>query len=251
MTTRLLVLIIWALFVSTKARSQQQGSGLVAVEKQEDFTKNYKERRGPHGALFSVSTESFYPTDYRSLFNDAYIEDIIKDDKINLVALEVGYKYNMSMISTALLGQYSQGSINGAVGADPRTIKIIKQGLSANLALDGILSEPWIVPYGQVGLHQFSIEESKSTESQSSGTGLALNYRYGLLFQLDWIENRIDKSAKGDQLRSSGLENTYIDIYFANYLASGNAIDPADAASVGDPNLFSSGEMGLGLKMEF
>ena len=107
------------------------------------------------------------------------------------------------------------------------------------------------MPYGQVGMHQFSVEESKTTDSASGGTALSFNYRYGLLFQIDWIENRIDNSAKGDQLRSSGLENTFIDVYFANYLASRGAVDPADASNDGDPNLFSSGEMGIGLKMEF
>lgn len=223
----------------------------MALEKQEDFTLDYKSRRSTHGALFSISTEAFYPIDYRSLYNDAYIEDIIGEDKINLIGIEIGYKYNIGPASAAILGQFSQGSINGAVAGDPTTLKITKQGISASVALDGILSEPWVVPYGQVGMHQFSVEESRTADSASSGTALSFNYRYGLLFQIDWIENRIDKSAKADQLRSSGLENTYIDVYFANHLASSAAIDPADATSDGDPNLFSSGEMGIGLKMEF
>lgn len=238
------------LFFVTNVNAQQ-GSGLVALEKQEDFTLDYKSRRNKHGALFSVSTEAFYPIDYRSLYNDAYIEDIIGEDKINLIGIEIGYKYNLGVISAAILGQYSQGSASGAVAGDPTTLKVVKQGFSANLALDGILNEPWVVPYGQVGMHQFSIEESRTADSASSGTALSINYRYGLLFQIDWIENRIDKSAKADQLRSSGLENTFIDIYFANYMASSAAIDPADALSDGDPNLLSSGEMGIGLKMEF
>lgn len=242
---------IISLYLFTNAKAEQQGSGLVAVEKHEDYTKNYKNRRTTHGALFSVSTESFYPIDYRSLFNDAYIEDIINEDKINLVGIELGYKYNVGFASAAILGQFSQGSANGAVSGAPRSLKIVKQGISANVALDGFFTEPWVVPYGQIGMHQFSIEESKTTESQSGGTALSFNYRYGLLFQIDWIENHIDKSAKADQLRSSGLENTFIDIYFANYLASSGAVDPADQNSKGDPNLFSSGELGIGLKMEF
>ena len=242
-----------AIFFMVLSANAQQGSGLVALEKQEDYTKDYKSRRGTHGALFSVSTEAFYPIDYRSLIdNDVYIENIIGENKINLIGIELGYKYNFGVLSAAILGQYSQGSADGAVDSDPTTLKVVKQGFSANVALDGILNEPWVVPYGQIGMHQFTIEEDRAGGSNSSGgTGLSFNYRYGLLFQIDWIENRIDKSAKADQLRSSGLENTFIDVYFANYLASSGAIDPADAASDGDPNLFSSGEMGIGLKMEF
>ena len=245
------ILTAVAIFFMAMSANAQQGSGLVALEKQEDYTKDYKSRRGTHGALFSISTEAFYPIDYRSLYRDAYIEDIIGEDKINLIGIEIGYKYNIGPASAAILGQFSQGSISGAVNGDPTTLKVVKQGFSASVALDGILSEPWVVPYGQVGMHQFSIEESRTADSASSGTALSFNYRYGLLFQIDWIENRIDKSAKGDQLRSSGLENTFIDVYFAKHLASSGAINPADSASDGDPNLFSNAEMGIGLKMEF
>lgn len=251
MTKGIFHFVLTGLFLFSAASAQGQVSGLVSLEKQEDYTKNYKSRRGTHGALFSINSESFYPTDYRSLFNDAYIEDIINEDRISLIGLEIGYKYNIGVASAAILAQYSRGSIDGAVAGDPRSLQIVKQGLSANVALDGVFNEPWVVPYAQFGMHQFSIEESKSTESQSSGTALSFNYRYGLLFQIDWIENHIDKSAKADQLRSSGLENTYIDVYFANYLASSGAIDPSEPSSDGDPNMFSSGEMGIGLKMEF
>ncbi len=240
-----------SLLVFINAHADDLTTGTVAVEKQEDFSKSYKDRRSKHGALFSISTESFYPVDYRSLYNDAYIEDIIAENKIDLIGFELGYKYNFGVASASILGQYSQGSKSGSVSGASRSLKVVKQGLAANVALDGVFSEPWVVPYGQVGMHTFSIEEAKSTGSESSSAAIAFNYRYGLLFQIDWIENHIDKSAKADQLRSSGLENTFIDIYFASYLASSAAIDPAGAASDGDPNLFSSGEIGIGLKMEF
>lgn len=230
--------------------------GVVAIEKQEDFSGSYKSRRTTHGALFSVNFEKFYPTDYRSLFNDAYIEEIIKEDRIDLIGIELGYKHNIGPISASVTGTISQGSINGAVAGVQRTLKIGKQGLSANIALDGVFEEPWLVPYAQFGAHQFSISETKlsgaTEESMSDSTEVSYNYKYGILFQIDWIENLIDKSSKADRLRSSGLENTFIDIYFAEHMASSNARDPSDLTSVAvDPNMFSSGELGLGLKMEF
>lgn len=225
--------------------------GLVSLEKHEDYTSSYKNRRGKHGALFSVSFEKFYPIDYRSLFNDAYIEEIIQENRIDLVGIELGYKHNIGIASVALLGTMSQGRMDGEFAGLPRTLSISKQGLSANVALDGILEEPWVVPYAQFGIHQFNVSESSATESQSATTSMSFNYRYGLLFQLDWIENSIDKTAKADRLRSSGLENTYVDFYFSEHLASGNAIDPTNPTTDGDPNMLSSGEMGLGLKMEF
>lgn len=241
--------------LSVEQPREPDQAGVVALEKQEDFSGSYKSRRTTHGALLSVNIEKFYPPDYRSLFNDAYIEEIIKEDRIDLVGIELGYKHNIGPVSIAVTGTISQGSINGAVAGVKRTLSIDKYGLSANIALDGILEEPWIVPYAQAGAHQFSISEKKlsgaTEESMSDSTEVSFNYKYGLLFQIDWIENFIDKSAKTDRRRSSGLENTFIDIYFVEQMASGKAIDRGDLTSVGDPNLFSSGELGVGVKMEF
>lgn len=251
-------LTIFALSINAVAQelifedsSQPSKVGTVAVEKQEDFSSSYKKRRSLNGALFSIASEKFYPVDYRSLFNDAYIKNIIGENDINLIGIELGYKRNMGFLSASALGSFSEGSIDGAVTGAPRTLKISKQGISANVAVDGIFEEPYIVPYVQAGAHQFNISEAGATGSQSGTTSISFNYKYGILFQLDWIENRMDKTAKEDRLRSSGLENTYIDIYFAEYLASGNAIDPATLTTDGDPNMFSSGGLGIGLKMEF
>ena len=226
-------------------------SGVVVIERSEEFGLSYKKRRTKHGALFTINSEKFYPVDYISLFQDAYVEEMISDNSIDLIGIELGYKHNLGIISLSILGVYSQGSISGAAGTDKRTISLSKQGLSGNIALDGVLEEPWIVPYGQIGIHQFNVSESNSLESLSATTGIAFNYRYGLLFQIDWIENLIDKTAKIERLKSSGLENTYIDLYFSDHLASSGAADPSDLLNEGDPNMLSSGEMGIGLKLEF
>lgn len=226
-------------------------AGSVVVETQEDPNLSYKKRRSSHGVLFSINKENFYPVDYRSLFNDSYIEDIIGEESIALIGAELGYKHNFGILSFAALGTYSQGSIDGTFSGSPRTIQISRQGLSANVALDAIFEEPWVVPYVQAGAHQFNVMETNATDSLSATTGLSYNYRYGFLLQLDWIENSFDKGAKADRLRSSGLENTYLDFYFSEQLASGAAIDPGTLATEGDPNMFSSGEIGVGLKMEF
>lgn len=229
--------------------------GSVVVEQQDDYSLSYKKRRSRHGALFSLGFEKFYPLDYRSLYNDSYtyIEDIIGEEPLDLVGAELGYKLNLALISMAFLGSYSSGGILGAVGASERSLKINRTGLSVNFALDALFEEPWVVPYAQVGAHQLSIRETNgaTNDSKSATAAVAVNYRYGLLLQLDWLENAFDKSAQADRLRSSGLENTYVDFYIAEHLASAKAIDPGKITNIGDPNLRSSGELGLGLKMEF
>lgn len=227
--------------------------GEVAVEQTEDVSTSYKQRRAKHGALFSVNLERFYPLDYRSLFGDALVEEMIGSDTIDLVGVDLGYKRNLGPMSISILANVASGSIVGAYSGSDRTITMSKYGLSGNIALDGIMQEPIIVPYVQGGAHQFNVSEERSDTrlTQSATTGISMNFKFGVLFQLDWIEASIDKSSKQDRLQSSGLENTYIDIYMSNHMASSDAIDPTVSGAVGDPNLESSGQLGLGLKMEF
>jgi hypothetical protein len=180
------------------------------------------------------------------MYGDVYIEDIAGSEAIKLTGLELGYKYNISIGSVAGLYSYSQGSVGNT-----RTITLSRQALAANIALDGILEEPWVVPYFQFGVHQFSASEDNGTTSESAVTGVSFNYRYGLQFQIDWLEALMDSSAKADRLRSSGLENTFIDVYYVDHLPSGAAQDPTVLGSEGEPNLLSSGEMGIGLRLEF
>lgn len=257
MATRLQTALICILF-SISARAQDlvieesNTGGEVIVEKAEDYTQPYKLRRGTHGVLFSVGMEKYYPADYRSLFNDSHVEDIIKEDRFSLVGVELGYKYNFVLGSVALLGTYASGSADGSFGGSDRNLALTKYGLSGNFALDGFLNEPWIVPYIQGGAHQFLIAESGVGGDQSATASIAFNYKFGLMFQLDWLEHSMDKNAKVDALRSSGLENTFIDVFITEYLASGSAIDPTSAIGTeGDPNLRSSAELGVALKLEF
>lgn len=252
------VLLTSCLFLNAQAQELEldtttestNASGTVTLEKTEDYTQSYKLRRGKNGALFSVTTEKFYPSEYYSLFQDAGIGDIVGEDRADLIGVELGYKRNIDLGSIAILANYAQGGIDGSFSGASRNLSFVKQGVSVNFALDNLMQEPYVVPYVQAGIHQFLVTESGSAGDESASTGISLNYKFGLLFQLDWIENSIDKTAKVDRLRSSGLENTYIDVYMVQYMASSNAADPANP-SEGDPNLASSGEIGVGLKLEF
>ena len=243
-----ILILTSVIFVSPQAYSYIESveTGSVIVEEPQDVSASYKNRRSKHGFVLAVHAENFYPLDYQSMFGDVYIEDILTSGGIKLTGLELGYKYNISIGSITGLYNYSQGS-----GGDTRTISLSRQALAANVALDGILEEPWVVPYLQVGVHQFSASEDNGTTSESAVTGMSFNYRYGLQFQVDWIEALIDPSAKADRLRSSGLENTFVDVYYVDHLASGGAQDPTVLGSEGEPNLLSGGQMGIGLRLEF
>ncbi len=228
-------------------------TGEVLLERPPDFTASYKQRRSRHGIIFSIDYEKFYPVDYYSQYRDLYIEKIIGTDKIDLIGAELGYKLNFKLGSLSLLANYSQGHIKGnTTAAAKRTLYLNRTGVAANFALDNFFEEPWIVPYGQIGIHQFQIEEDDLAlpNSKAATTKISYNYRFGLLFQLNWIEKAIDPNTQFDALRSSGLENTFLDLYMIDHAASSETYG-ANTTSGGDPDLASGLELGVGLKMEF
>lgn len=235
-------------------------TGDVVMEQQTNLYQSYKQRRGKHGVLFSVNYEKFYPVDYYSMYRDAYIEDFLGDsESMDLLGAELGYKYNFKLGSLSLLANFATGSkSNSAYNGDnttarERNLSVTRYGLSINYAADNVMQEPWIVPYGQVGLHQFHvIEDDLNQESaEERTTQISFNYKIGLLFQLNWIEKAIDPNTQIDGLRSSGLQNTFIDLYAMTHMASSEVYDSSSPTSEGDPDMSTGMEIGIGLKMEF
>ena len=265
---RKLVLVFCAIItLSFSAYSQDlnedqeiSDNGTIIIETETDITKSYKERRGRHGALFSVFTEAFNPLSYVSGFeNGGTIGDIIANSEIQLMGVELGYKYNVGPGSIAAVFSYSQGgatgqTVSGTV-ANPSALSFIKKSIGLNAAADAITAEPWVVPYGQVSLNFFESHEEQVISSQSqsadAASGMMIGYKLGALFQIDWIESLFDASAKEERLRSSSLENTFIDVYYATYLADSAAAETAESGQIPPINLESDGQIGVGLKLEF
>lgn len=244
----------------------QKNSGDVIVEMQSDLTKSYKERRGRHGILFSINYEKYYPGNYFSQYRDKNIEEFLGDsESMNLLGLEFGYKYNFSLGSISILGNYAQGNKSKNDYADDiitnkheRNLTISRYGLSINYAADNLMREPWIVPYGQVGLHQFQVTEDDirvlpdaAVDAKQITTQIALNYKFGILFQLNWIEKSIDGNTQYDGLKSSGLQNAFIDLYAMTHLPSSETYDADNPQAAGDPDMSTGTEIGVGFKIEF
>ncbi len=230
-------------------------AGIIAVEKMYDASLPYKLRRTENGVLFSVGLEKFYPFDYISQFKDLAIEGILDKQRISLLNIEIGYKKNLALGSIAFLLGYSNGKIKAAVPNVNRQLEFTRQALSVNYAVDNFFKEPWIVPYIQGGIHSFDVIESKDPitgfVSKSASTGLNYNYRLGLLFQLNWIEKAIDPTTQAEGLRSSGLENAFIDVYAVDHTSLGEHYDVNTVGDQGKPNLTSNFDLGVGLKLEF
>jgi hypothetical protein len=227
----------------------------IVVESVQDLSESYKVRRKDFGALFSVNYEQYFPADHVSVIQNKSYEEISGGEPIPVFGAEIGVKYNFALGSIAGLFGYSAGSFSKEENnLDDVTLTITKVDL--NFALDNLTSEPWVVPYAQGGIHQIDWEENSYTGSENVFETLittpSFHYKVGVLLQLNWIENWIDPSTTYEGRRTSGLENTYLDIFYAGYSAYAEP-DPlvgALGSDDGEANLSSAG-MGLGLKLEF
>jgi hypothetical protein len=226
------------------------GDGQITVERPKDVTLPYKERRNNWGVLFAINYEQFNPENYNSLILNQDYKTISGDKSIPLIGAEFGVKYNFLLGSVSALVGYSQGEIdNKSTGLDQITTSISKADI--NIAIDGVMNEPYIVPYAQFGMHSINWSEEGTvgavTSEESFTTDWNFHYKVGFSFQLNWIEKAIDPSSQEDSVRS-GLENTYLDVFYTSYA------QPAQVAEVngaeGEADLQSS-QIGAGLKLEF
>ena len=80
-----------------------------------------------------------------------------------------------------------------------------------------------------------------------------LNGLLRLLFQLNWIESGIDSTTHSEGLRSSGLENTFLDVHLSWFDPTQDLYDPRNAIATkdSDPNLNAEAQLGIGLRLEF
>lgn len=227
----------------------------ITVESVQDLSTSYKQRRKDFGAIFSINYEKYYPEEHVSVIQNKSYEEISDSEPIPVIGAEIGVKYNFALGSLTGLFGYGVGHYaNEAQNLDDASVRITK--LDLNFAFDNLMSEPWIVPYAQGGIHQLEFEENSYTGTDNVIETLVakpnFHYKVGMLFQLNWIENWIDPSTTSEGLRSSGLENTYLDIFYTGYSAYAEP-DPlvgALGSDEGEANLSSSG-LGMGLKLEF
>lgn len=231
--------------------SDNSASGEVIYEKQKDLTLSYKDRRSTLGILFSINYENILPKDYISAISTKTYEAMMGSDAIKIAGAEFGVKYNFELGSLTGLVGYGMGSTSNE-GSGVKDLKLSILKFDLNYAMDNLFDEPYVAPFGQIGAHQMIWTENSSDGSvyKEENTTLSWNYHFkvGLSFQLNWIEKAIDQNSPSESLRSSGLENTYLDIFYTSYA------EPASVATTagqeGDPNL-KSDELGAGLKMEF
>jgi hypothetical protein len=222
----------------------------IIVERMKDPTLPYKQRRNPWGVMFAVNYEQFSPVNYYSLILNKDYKTFTGDKSIPLIGAEFGVKYNFSMGSISALAGYAQGSIDNTInGLDKITASVTKVDL--NLAFDNFMDEPYVVPFGQIGAHSIDWSEKSFVgavlNEESFSTDWNFHYKVGLSFQLNWIEGSIDRSSQEDSVRS-GLENTYLDVFYTFYAQPSQVAEFNGAEGEAD---LQSSQFGAGLKLEF
>ncbi|MFN3455013.1 MAG: hypothetical protein ACK41T_08650 [Pseudobdellovibrio sp.] len=244
----LLLSFLFTIEVHAQDYSNPPAADEIIVESRQDLTAPYKERRSNFGLLFSLNYEKFYPEEHASAIQNKPFKQISDGQELGLVGAELGLKYNFILGSIAGVIGYAKGNFsNEAQNLEGIEASIMKAGI--NLTLDNLMSEPWVAPYAQAGVHQIDWTESSYSGSDLYEETLKskpnFHYKVGLLFQLNWIEKFIDPMTSVDGLRSSGLENTFIDVFYTQYAAYADSEDSDEQVNL------SSSAMGVGLKLEF
>lgn len=232
----------------------------VLYEKKQDITVSYKERRERYGILFSLNYEKLFPKEFVSpIQGTSFVreqgvsnEEILSNEAINMTGVELGLKINFVLGSVTGLVGYSTGNYSNS-STKVESINVGINKFAINYALDSLMSEPWFVPYAQVGIHQLSWNETSSLASGDKSqvdfsTDVNYHHKLGVLLQLNWIEKAIDPTTHYQGLRSSGLENTFLDIYYTTYLTPNNTIV---INNIEQEAKLDSSEFGAALKLEF
>jgi hypothetical protein len=242
--------------------SEAEEPGKVEVNYSADQMATYKDRRSPWSVTFGFNVEQIYLSKYRSELDGATYEDLFGDTPIDLFQAELGAKYNLSFGSIgaafrAGYGEIFDRRIASIVNQDTdATLTLMKYSAVAGLYLDTLFSEPYFVPYVEGEVYTFNwLEEAKNTPEDIlpyGSTAPAFAFRFGGLIQLNWL----DPDSAFTAMQTSGLENTFLDIFVSYYSPSSQAFDGGNTAgweygNGKDPDFTSEYNFGAGLKLEF
>jgi hypothetical protein len=214
-------------------------NALVEVHVNQDVLAPYKERRDKHGLYFGVQYEPLVLKNYEStLQSGVKYSALFGDQAISLIRANMNYKYNFELGSIAIGADVGTGEVQSANSGTSTTLTVMKYGLNLQYTMDNIWPEPYAAPYFVINIWQWDLGEKNATVSYSGVTQLGYNYMIGVLIQLDWL----DQDTAKESTFSTGLENTFIDLYITQY---------AKTESEDDPNTETDIGFGGGVRLEF
>ncbi|MBX2988132.1 MAG: hypothetical protein KF802_09565 [Bdellovibrionaceae bacterium] len=229
-----------ALIFSLSPFTTKAEEPLVEVRTMDNVFKSYKERRGTHGFLLSISGEDYLPKDYVSRIDAENFETMFGDSTMPVYSGEIGYKFNFVLGSLSALVGYGYGRVSFAGSGEERVLEFHRTTGRLMYIMDNFLAEPYAAPYFSFGIYDLGIEEKIPTldASFSGQTKIGTLMTAGLLLQLNWIEPDTSREA----YIGAGLENMYLDLFVTQLNAT---------TSDEDPNTQSGFNVGAGLRLEF
>jgi hypothetical protein len=219
--------------------------GKIEIEYPADRLVPYRERRSTWGFNFGLQVDQMLPDQYRSPIDDESYTNLFGSSTLNLTQGQLGVKYNFSLGSLGAnlvlaAGEIQDSRIGNDVHIDTDAdLQLTKMGLSFSYVMDNLFPEPYVAPYIEGQMFKMDwLEKTKQGVSKSGVTGISTALTIGVLIQLNWIDS--DGAFLAQE--SSGLQNTYLDLFVSQYNSSGDA---------SDPNFQTDYNYGGGLRFEF
>ncbi|HRO65925.1 MAG TPA: hypothetical protein PL182_00010 [Pseudobdellovibrionaceae bacterium] len=234
----LLPVLVASMMPLSRAKAQNDEK-LVEVRTIDQVYASYRDRRGTHGLLFGVNYENYFPDALISKVDSESYGAMFGDNPIPFMGIEIGYKYNFFLGSLAALYGYSTGTLTDSRIGEERSLQINRNSLKLMYVMDRLMAEPYAAPYVAAGIWDFGIDEKVGGGEGFSGqTKMGNSVTVGLLIQLNWIEQETSRNA----YMSTGLENTYLDLFMTQH---------SNTSSEEDPTTRSPFDWGAGLRLEF
>lgn len=237
-----LVTFVFLSILSPSAHAEGT-ENLVEVETQVDILKPYKARRQSRATIFSLAKSSLNPEKFQSAIDGATYSELNGSSTLDLMTISLGRKFNFSSVSIGFSASVGTLDSSFSQQAD-RALALRTTGLGFGLYLDGILEEPYVVPFVEGEVSNITTTEKNATTEVNASYASSSIITYGILLQLNWMDQNTALAA----LNSIGLENTYIKIAFQQ--ATLNAGKITDSTVVA-PDLSSAGAMQVGMQLEF
>lgn len=217
--------------------------GVIEIIYAPDYQAVFDERKSDISFSAGLNVDMIIPDKFRSRLDSGTYDQVFDSDPLPLIQVEMGPKLNTRLGGFSLNGLFGYGEVSGRdLSGLNRKLIMQKMGASLSYTLDTLFDEPYLAPYASVSLSTLKWEESRSnsgkTETNSGETDVALGISAGLLIQLNWIDPQAAIVAQN----TSGLENTYLDLYLSQHNTSN---------SVSDANFETDVNFGAGLKLEF
>ena len=219
--------------------------GLVEVHYPVEVLSSYKDRRRTGGMNVGLNLIQMIPYNFESLLGDNTLySETYGITPINLMTLELGYKFNFVLGSLSLLLEYGTGRASTEVSGVARDLYVDKYGLKTMYVMDNLFKEPYVAPYIGASVWQMGFTETEAGDPNdyTLTTGIGMEYSAGLLLQLNWIEDWLTDGESNAALADIGLQNTYLDVFVSqHYRAQGDLAAPTATGA----------DYGVGLRLEF